>query len=164
MAIDQATRASLELHVTQRGQRKGSLRQVIDLTVTHPARACCRRGWLHRCADAGAINERLDAVGVAGQYTMLTGRLRPTLKAVPDLARALTRLALDRGGPRDLAAIGVGRSAPRVGAHFDRSRRRCRPGSPAPSLGAAPLSSELALALDELPLAQSRWRLRAQGL
>jgi DNA mismatch repair protein MutS len=32
-------------------------------------------------------------------------RLRDALAAAPDLARALSRLTLDRGGPRDLAAI-----------------------------------------------------------
>ena len=105
-----------------------------------------------------AINERLDAVGLLANDTMLTGRLRADLKAVPDLARALTRLALDRGGPRDLAAIGkaVG-AAVALAAHFARHRGRARrPGRGWPATLAAaplPLASELALALDdELPL------------
>ncbi|HWU18633.1 MAG TPA: DNA mismatch repair protein MutS, partial [Devosia sp.] len=98
MAIDQATRASLELHQTQRGQQRGSLRNAIDQTVTAPGSRLLSARLASPLADAGAINERLDAVSLLAGDTMLNGRLRTDLKAVPDLARALTRLALDRGG------------------------------------------------------------------
>jgi DNA mismatch repair protein MutS len=157
LAIDQATRASLELHQTQRGQTRGSLRQVIDLTVTAPGSRLLSARLAAPLADATAINARLDAVGLLANDTMLTGRLRADLKAVPDLARALTRLALDRGGPRDLAAIGkaVGAAAA-LARHFERRdetpavlARLARVLTAAP----LPLASELALALDdELPL------------
>ncbi|MBU1333475.1 MAG: DNA mismatch repair protein MutS [Alphaproteobacteria bacterium] len=157
MAIDQATRASLELHQTQRGQQRGSLRQVIDLTVTAPGSRLLSARLASPLADSGAINERLDAVGLLANDTVLTGRLRSDLKAVPDLARALTRLALDRGGPRDLVAIGKAVSAAvALAAHF--ARLEDVPAvlaRLAGTLAAAPLplASELALALDdELPL------------
>ena len=72
-----------------------------------------------------------------------TGRLRTDLKAVPDLARALTRLALERGGPRDLAAIGkaIGAASalsrhfaamadiPAILARLAQDPRRCAPAS-----------------------------------
>src|SRR5690606_9784981 len=108
-------------------------------------------------ADAPAINERLDAVGLLANDTMLTGRLRADLKAVPDLARALTRLALDRGGPRDLSAIGkaVGAAAALAGHFATIEDIPAVLGRLAKTLGNAPmpLASELALALDdELPL------------
>ncbi|MBX9885846.1 MAG: DNA mismatch repair protein MutS, partial [Novosphingobium sp.] len=157
MAIDQATRASLELHQTQRGQTSGSLRQVIDLTVTAPGSRLLSARLAAPLADAAAINERLDAVSLLANDTLLSGRLRADLKAVPDLARALTRLALDRGGPRDLAAIGKAVSAAAALArHFDGLdeapailARLARTLAAAP----LPLASELALALDdELPL------------
>ncbi|KFC68727.1 DNA mismatch repair protein MutS [Devosia sp. LC5] len=157
MAIDQATRASLELHQTQRGQQRGSLRNAIDLTVTAPGSRLLSARLAAPLADAAAINERLDAVSVLAGDTMLNGRLRSDLKAVPDLARALTRLALDRGGPRDLAAIGKAVSAAlALSSHFARLddvptvlARLSATLAAAP----APLASMLALALDdELPL------------
>ncbi|GLQ12305.1 DNA mismatch repair protein MutS [Devosia yakushimensis] len=157
MAIDQATRASLELHQTQRGQQRGSLRNAIDLTVTAPGSRLLSARLAAPLADASAINERLDAVSALAGDTMLNGRLRSDLKAVPDLARALTRLALDRGGPRDLAAIGkaVG-AALALSTHFSRLddapavlARLAATLAAAP----APLASELTLALDDdLPL------------
>jgi DNA mismatch repair protein MutS len=157
LVIDAATRASLELHQTQRGQARGSLRDVIDLTVTAPGSRLLAARLAAPLADAAPINERLDAVALLADDTMLTGRLRAELKAVPDLARALTRLVLERGGPRDLAAIGKAVSAaaalsthltglPERPAILDRL---------AGTLAAAPLplASQLALALDdELPL------------
>ena len=157
MAIDQATRASLELHQTQRGQVRGSLRQVIDLTVTAPGSRLLSARLAAPLADAAGINERLDAVGMLANDTLLTGRLRADLKAVPDLARALTRLALDRGGPRDLAAIGKAVSAASaLAGHFARlDDVPAVLARLAATLAAAPvpLASELALALDdELPL------------
>jgi DNA mismatch repair protein MutS len=157
MAIDQATRASLELHQTQRGQQRGSLRNAIDQTVTAPGSRLLSARLASPLADAGAINERLDAVSILAGDTMLNGRLRADLKAVPDLARALTRLALDRGGPRDLAAIGraVG-AALALSGHFTRLDE---PPAVLARLAAtlaaapAPLASLLALALDDdLPL------------
>jgi DNA mismatch repair protein MutS len=157
LVIDQATRASLELHQTQRGQQRGSLRQVIDLTVTAPGSRLLSVRLAAPLADATAINNRLDAVGLLANDTVLTGRLRADLKAVPDLARALTRLALDRGGPRDLAAIGKAVEAARaLASHFTGLDHV--PGilaALARTLGAAPadLSSHLEAALDEeLPL------------
>lgn len=157
LVIDAATRASLELIQTQRGQQRGSLRQVIDLTVTAPGSRLLASRLAAPLADAGAINERLDAVGLLANDTMLTGRLRTDLKASPDLARALTRLALDRGGPRDLAAIGkaVG-AAMALSAHFGGlSEAPTVLARLATTLANAPrgLATDLAMALDDdLPL------------
>ncbi|MBS3850431.1 DNA mismatch repair protein MutS [Devosia sp. BSSL-BM10] len=157
LAIDQATRSSLELHQTQRGQARGSLRHVIDLTVTAPGSRLLSARLAAPLADAGQINERLDAVQLLANDTMLTGRLRTDLKAVPDLARALTRLALDRGGPRDLVAIGKAISAAAaLSAHIaDLADAPAVLVRLARTLAAAPLplASHLALALDdEVPL------------
>jgi DNA mismatch repair protein MutS len=157
MSIDAATRASLEILETQRGQSKGSLRHAIDMTVTAPgARLLANRLAAPLC-DARAINDRLDAVGRLVDDTLLRARLRGDLKAAPDLARALSRLALERGGPRDLAAIGKA-----VGAALELAERLAAAADLPPVLGKLsgvlsaaprPLASELALALDdELPL------------
>ncbi|HEX4296740.1 MAG TPA: DNA mismatch repair protein MutS, partial [Devosia sp.] len=105
MAIDAATRASLELLATQRGTVAGSLLGEIDRCVT-PAgsRLLARRLGAPLC-DPAAINDRLDAVDTLLGDTMLCTGLRAALKTVPDLTRAATRLALGRGGPRDLGAV-----------------------------------------------------------
>ena len=105
MAIDAATRASLEILVTQRGQDKGSLRHQIDLCVTPPGSRLLARRLAAPLCDAREINARLDAVEMLYGDTTRTSRLRAGLKSVPDITRALTRLTLDRGGPRDLRAI-----------------------------------------------------------
>ncbi|MBN9315786.1 MAG: DNA mismatch repair protein MutS [Devosia sp.] len=107
MAIDAATRVSLELLETQRGAERGSLRHEIDLTVTPPGSRLLARRLAAPLCDAGRINARLDAVSTFVADGLVTQRLRAELKAVPDLTRALTRLALGRGGPRDLKAVGT---------------------------------------------------------
>jgi DNA mismatch repair protein MutS len=155
MAIDQATRASLELHQTQRGQSRGSLRHAIDLTVTAPGSRLLSARLAAPLCDAAAINARLDAVAALVDDTILTARLRADLKAVPDLARALTRLALERGGPRDLASIGKAiAAASALTTHF--AAMADIPAilaDLATTLAAAPLSlaSELSLAIDDEP-------------
>jgi DNA mismatch repair protein MutS len=155
MAIDQATRSSLELVETQRGGQKGSLLSAIDLTVTAAGARLFAARLAAPLTDAAAINARLDAVERFAGDTMLSGRLRADLKAAPDIARALTRLALERGGPRDLAAIGAGISAAaalgqRLGEAGDLCDELARI---AQVLAAAPqtLASELALAVDDDP-------------
>ena len=157
MSIDAATRLSLELQQTQRGEARGSLRHCIDLTVTAPGARLLAARLAAPLRDAGAINARLDAVTRLVEDTLLRERLRRALKAVPDLARALARLALERGGPRDLAAIGKA-----VAAALELGEALAtQPDLPAElqalatALAAAPqpLAAELALALDdELPL------------
>jgi len=108
MAIDAATRSSLEVLETQRGTEKGSLRHEIDLCVTPPGSRLLARRLAAPLCDPKPINDRLDAVEALCADTNLCDRLRQTLKSVPDLTRALTRLALERGGPRDLLAIANG--------------------------------------------------------
>jgi DNA mismatch repair protein MutS len=105
MAIDAATRASLELLETQRGTLKGSLLAEIDACVTPAGSRLLARRLSAPLCDPTAINARLDAVDMLLGETILSTRLRGTLKSVPDLTRALTRLALGRGGPRDLNAV-----------------------------------------------------------
>ena len=157
LSIDAATRSSLEILVTQRGQTKGSLRQAIDLTVTAPGARLLANRLAAPLRQADAINERLDAVACLVEDTLLRGRLRQDLKSAPDLARALSRLALERGGPRDLASVGRAVTAAlelsaQLGRHADLPPVLSRL---ATTLGAAPrdLGAELAAALDDdLPL------------
>ena len=105
MLIDAPTRASLELTRSTSGDRKSSLLAAIDHTVTGPgARELAARLSSPLC-DVAAINARLDALAFLHDSETLREDLRGTLRHTPDLARAMSRLALQRGGPRDLASI-----------------------------------------------------------
>jgi len=105
MEIDAATRRNLELTRNLSGERQGSLLATIDHTVTG-AGARLLNDWLAApLTDAGAIGSRQEAVQYLLQETNLRADLRDALKRAPDLERALSRLSLERGGPRDLAAI-----------------------------------------------------------
>jgi DNA mismatch repair protein MutS len=105
MLIDAPTRASLELTRSTSGERKASLLAAIDRTVTGPgARELAARLSSPLC-DVAAINARLDALAFLHERATLREDLRRTLRHTPDLARAMSRLALQRGGPRDLGAV-----------------------------------------------------------
>lgn len=106
MVIDAATRNSLELLRTNRGDVRGALRDAIDITVTAAGSRLLARRLSAPLADAERINARLDMVQTLLENTIVTTRLRHALKSLPDMSRALTRLALHRGGPRDVLSIG----------------------------------------------------------
>ncbi|WP_165183858.1 DNA mismatch repair protein MutS [Caulobacter soli] len=105
MAIDPATRSSLEIDRTQGGDRNGSLLAVIDRTVTAGGARLLAARLARPLLDPAAINGRLDAVEWFVEHRALRQRLREVLKGSGDMARALSRLALGRGGPRDLGCI-----------------------------------------------------------
>jgi len=107
MAIDAATRASLELLFTQRGTEKGALFDEIDCSLTAPGSRLLRQRLAAPLCEPAAIIGRLDAVEALHGEPVLCDALRRDLKRAPDLGRALTRIALDRSGPRDLQAVGV---------------------------------------------------------
>jgi DNA mismatch repair protein MutS len=105
MQIDAATRRNLELLQTLSGERRGSLLSVIDRTATGSG---CRLLGDHLAApltEPPAIAVRLDAVQFFVERSDLRAALRERLKHCPDIERALTRISLGRGGPRDLAAL-----------------------------------------------------------
>ncbi len=114
MEIDAATRANLELTRTLAGARDGSLLACIDMTVTSPGSRLLAERLAAPLTDVGAITARLDAVQFFIVQGDLRARLRSQMKAAPDMARALSRIALGRGGPRDLAAIRDGYAACRA--------------------------------------------------
>ena len=111
MQIDAATRANLELVRTMKGETKGSLLDVIDRTVTGAGARELGSRLTAPLTDPRAINLRLDAVEWGLDARGMRAELRQVLKAAPDMARALSRLSLSRGGPRDLASIRDGLAA-----------------------------------------------------
>ena len=108
LAIDPATRLSLEIDRTQRGEREGSLLACIDRTVTSGGARALAERIARPLREPAAINHGLDAVEWLLQRRDLRRDLRGALRVSSDVARAVSRLALGRGGPRDLAAIRAG--------------------------------------------------------
>ncbi|MFN3584421.1 DNA mismatch repair protein MutS [Phenylobacterium sp.] len=110
MVIDPATRASLEIERATSGSREGSLLAAIDRTVTAPGARLLAARLARPLLDPAAIDARLDAVAWFCEKRRERERLREALQRLPDMARALSRLALGRGGPRDLGALRDGLS------------------------------------------------------
>ena len=104
LQIDAATRRNLELTQSMNGGRQGSLLSVIDRTVTPGGARLLERRVSSPSRELSLISARLDALDW-GIETPFASALRDLLRKVPDLDRALSRLGLDRGGPRDLAAV-----------------------------------------------------------
>ncbi|WP_299608394.1 DNA mismatch repair protein MutS [uncultured Tateyamaria sp.] len=103
--IDAATRRNLELTTALSGGRSGSLLSVIDRTVTAAGARLLGRRLASPSRMLETVSNRLDAVSYCADDTGFTQAAREALKRVPDMDRALSRLSLDRGGPRDLAAL-----------------------------------------------------------
>ncbi|MES2970577.1 MAG: DNA mismatch repair protein MutS [Pseudomonadota bacterium] len=110
MQIDAATRRNLELTAALSGGRDGSLLAAVDRTVTAPGARLLERRISGPSRDLDVIHERLESVRFLLDQGRLREDLRADLRRVPDMDRALSRLALDRGGPRDLTAIRAGLS------------------------------------------------------
>ena len=105
MEIDAATRRNLELLQGPDGGRDGSLLAVIDRTLTGAGARLLAARLAAPLTDVARIRRRHDAVGFFVQSRNLREDVRAVLGRLPDMARALSRLGVGRGGPRDLAAI-----------------------------------------------------------
>lgn len=106
--IDPATRLNLELERTLSGAREGSLLKAIDRTVTGGGARLLAERLRAPLTNPDEINARLDAISFFLSNSALGDSLFALLKALPDMPRALARLSLNRGGPRDLAAVAIG--------------------------------------------------------
>ena len=105
MAIDAATRRNLELTRSLSGGREGSLLATIDHTATGAGARLLETRLNAPSADRRTILERQAAVRHFVEAPEILRAVREILRQLPDLERAVSRLALDRGGPRDLAAV-----------------------------------------------------------
>ena len=112
--IDAATRRNLELTRSLSGGRAGSLLSVVDRTVTPGGARLLEQRLSSPSRNLDTIHQRLSALDFAVEHTRTAEDLRAALRKTPDLDRALSRLALERGGPRDLAAIRNGLSQAEV--------------------------------------------------
>jgi len=109
MRIDSATRRNLELtRSINTGSRQGSLLGTIDRTVTAAGGRLLERRISAPSMDMDVINERHDALKFLRDNFDLSEPVMAFLKSIPDLERALSRVSLERAGPRDLANISKG--------------------------------------------------------
>ena len=113
LTIDAATRSSLELVKASSGDSASTLLAAVDRTVTGAGARELQARLSSPLADAAIINARLDCLTFMIERRRVIADLRRILKQTPDMARALPRLGFGRGGPRDLAAIGLGLEAAR---------------------------------------------------
>ena len=121
MDIDPATRRSLELTASLTGEQHGgkSLLSVLAQTTTGPG-GRLMSSWLSApIIDITTINDRLDSVDFFVQNATRRTNIRTALKSVPDIERALARLSVGRGGPKDMLAIGTALSQiPKIRLEF----------------------------------------------
>jgi DNA mismatch repair protein MutS len=154
MAIDPATRDSLELCRSASGAVAGSLLGEIDRCVTAPGRRLLAADLSAPLLDRAAIEARLALVQFFHDHQLRRENVREALKAMPDIGRALGRLVSGRGSPRDLALLRDGLAAA-AALKADLDAMPAPPGllrQLTPALGGhAALVDKLALALVESP-------------
>ncbi|MBH0111573.1 DNA mismatch repair protein MutS [Novosphingobium sp. YJ-S2-02] len=126
LAMDEATRASLEILEAAQGGRKGSLIDAVDRCVTGAGARQLAEDLAAPLTDRQAIAERLDLVSRLFEDALLREDLRSALRSLPDIGRALGRVVAGRGSPRDLGQLRDGLS----GAHEIGARLAARDNLP----------------------------------
>ncbi|MCP5386169.1 MAG: DNA mismatch repair protein MutS [Novosphingobium sp.] len=105
LAMDEATRASLEILVSSQGTRRGSLVEAVDRCVTGAGARQLAEDLSAPLTDSAAIEQRLALVQWLHDDPLLRADLRAVMRALPDLGRALGRVVAGRGSPRDLGQL-----------------------------------------------------------
>ena len=108
MEIDAATRRNLELIESISSDKSTSLLSTIDKTITGAGGRLLSYRLANPLKNIQEINNRLDVVEFFIEHSNIRDDLRSLLKSFPDIERALNRISLGRGGPRDLASIKQG--------------------------------------------------------
>jgi len=125
LAMDEATRSSLEILQSSQGGRKGSLIEAIDRCVTGAGARQLADDLSAPLTDRRPIEARLALVQWLVDDPLLRGDLRSVLRAAPDVGRALGRVVAGRGSPRDLGQLRDGLTeARRVHDHLQRCAER----------------------------------------
>ena len=108
MQVDAATRRNLEVTRTLNGSRQGSLLSTVDKTVTASGARLLEQRLSSPSLDVNEIKSRLDSVDDMCANSDVLQNVKEALRKVPDLERALSRISLERGGPRDIGNIRSG--------------------------------------------------------
>ncbi|WP_370931678.1 DNA mismatch repair protein MutS [Bartonella sp. DGB1] len=103
--IDAAARQSLELTQTMSGKKTGSLLKAIDRTITSAGARLLSDRLVAPLRNTHIINQRLESVNFFFQSADILQAVRKIIKNTPDILRALNRLFIDRGSPRDMHAL-----------------------------------------------------------
>ena len=114
LEMDAATRASLEILRARDGGATHTLLAAVQRTLTPPGARLLSAWMAAPLSDPAAIAARQDGWSWLLANSGPIARLRACLRTAPDMARALGRLSLARGGPRDLAALRDGLAAARI--------------------------------------------------
>ncbi len=105
MAMDEATRASLEILEAQQGGRNGSLIATIDRCATGAGSRLLAEDLSAPLTDRAMIDDRLALVQFWRERPIERAELRDALRTLPDIGRALGRIVAGRGSPRDLGQV-----------------------------------------------------------
>jgi DNA mismatch repair protein MutS len=105
MTLDSSTRRNLELDETLRGERKGSLLGVLDLTITPMGKRMIHQWVSQPLLNVERINKRQNGVEYFFQNGMVRAELREALKPIADLERLINRVIAGQAQPRDLVAM-----------------------------------------------------------
>ena len=105
LAMDEATRTSLEILSSQAGARQGSLLAEIDRCVTGAGARLLAEDLAAPLALRQPIEERLALVRYVHADPLLRADLRGAMRQLPDIGRALGRLVAGRGSPRDMGQV-----------------------------------------------------------
>lgn len=125
LAMDEATRSSLEILSSSQGGRGGSLIETVDRCVTGAGARQLADDLSAPLMDRNGINARLALVGWLHDDPLLRGDLRSVLRALPDIGRALGRVVAGRGAPRDLGQLRDGLTeARRIRDHLEHRQDR----------------------------------------
>lgn len=114
LSIDSATRESLEIVQTMTGQRTGSLLGAVDRTVTGAGARLLGADLAAPLLDQAQIDQRLDLVRFLHDASGQRSHLRDALRSLPDIGRALGRIVMGRGSPRDLGQLRDGLTGARL--------------------------------------------------
>ena len=110
MAMDAATRASLEILEASQGGRAGSLIGAVDRCVTGAGSRLLAEDLSAPLLERAAIEQRLALVQFWRERPIERAQVRDVLRATPDIGRALGRVVAGRGSPRDLGQLRDGLS------------------------------------------------------
>lgn len=105
LEMDGFTRRNLEIIQTFSGDKKGSLLESMDRTVTPMGARLLFLRLTHPLRNLAQIQERLDSVSFFVNHTMIRRSMREILAHIPDMERALSRLLMGRSSPRDMGAV-----------------------------------------------------------
>ncbi len=111
--MDFSTRNNLELTQNTKGGRQDTLFSTIDNTVTNFGSRLLENWLNYPLININDVNSRLDKVELLFENLDVLETVQSFLKKIPDMERALTRLQLNRGSPKDYVYIKSGLSKSR---------------------------------------------------